>query len=170
MSSWLLSGEMCRVGVEVFNCGQVALNSLRLTSSLPQHLLLEEVPNFNDLYVLWWCNLCAHDSLYLPQKSNAEHPIYPSTIISTSPTSPSLLPSHLHPSHPHLPSSCIEFPLPHSRLEPGEGVGASLVLQGQGGNYSEEELWNLVFYYEPALITANSRIRCVLWCVSVLCI
>lgn len=110
------------------------------------------------------------ETLYLPQKSNAEHPIYPSTIISTSPMSPSLLPSHLHPSHPLPPPPCIEFPLPHSRLEPGEGVGASLVLQGQGGNYSEEELWNLVFYYEPALITVNSRIRCVLWCVSVLCI
>ena len=40
---WLLSGEVCRVNMEVFNCGQVALNSLRLTSSLSQHLLLEEV-------------------------------------------------------------------------------------------------------------------------------
>ena len=103
---------------------------------------------------------CLHTiRVFCLQKSNAEHPIYPSTIVNTTPTSPSLPPAHLHPSHPHPPSPCIEFPLPHSRLEPGEGVGASLVLQGQGGRYSEEEPWNLVFYYEPALITANSRIR-----------
>ena len=43
LPSWLLAGEVCRVNVEVFNCGQVALNSLRLASSLSQHLLLEEV-------------------------------------------------------------------------------------------------------------------------------
>ena len=39
----VLSGELCRVGVEVFNCGQVALNSLRVTSSLAHSLLLELV-------------------------------------------------------------------------------------------------------------------------------
>ena len=39
----LLSGEVCRVGVEIYNVGQVALNSLRITSSLEHQLLLEMV-------------------------------------------------------------------------------------------------------------------------------
>ena len=39
----LLSGEVCRVGVEIYNVGQVALNSLRITSSLGHQLLLEMV-------------------------------------------------------------------------------------------------------------------------------
>ena len=41
------SGEVCRVGVEVYNCGQVPLNSLRLTSSLGEHILIEKVWNIS---------------------------------------------------------------------------------------------------------------------------
>ena len=44
----MLTGEMARVSVEVFNVGQVALNSLRLTSSLGPHVLLDKV------HVLVW--------------------------------------------------------------------------------------------------------------------
>ena len=39
----LCSGEVCRVGVEVYNCGQVPLNSLRITTSLAQRVLLDKV-------------------------------------------------------------------------------------------------------------------------------
>ena len=39
----VLSGEVCRVRVEVVNCGQVPLNSLRLTSSAARRLLLDSV-------------------------------------------------------------------------------------------------------------------------------
>ena len=39
----LCSGEVCRVGVEVFNCGRVPLNSLRITTSLKQRILLDQV-------------------------------------------------------------------------------------------------------------------------------
>ena len=41
--SGVLSGEVCRVTVEVVNCGQVPLNSLRLTSSAGGALLLDPV-------------------------------------------------------------------------------------------------------------------------------
>ena len=47
----------------------------------------------------------------------------------------------------------------------------SLLLQGLGGG---EVPWNLVLYYEPALITASSRIRyvhvCACACVRHLCV
>ena len=59
MPSWLLAGEVCRVNVEVFNCGQVALNSLRLASSLSQHLLLEEVHIYIYIHV--------HTSVLVPR-------------------------------------------------------------------------------------------------------
>lgn len=39
----VLNGEVCRVTVEVVNCGQVPLNSLRLTSSAGGQLLLDPV-------------------------------------------------------------------------------------------------------------------------------
>lgn len=39
----LLTGEMSRVSVEVFNVGQVSLNSLRFTSSLGPQVLLDKV-------------------------------------------------------------------------------------------------------------------------------
>ena len=39
----MLTGELTRVSVEVFNVGQVALNSLRLTSSLRHQVLLDKV-------------------------------------------------------------------------------------------------------------------------------
>ena len=39
----VLNGEVCRVTVEVVNCGQVPLNSLRLTSSAGRRLLLDPV-------------------------------------------------------------------------------------------------------------------------------
>lgn len=123
LPSSLFSGEVCRVGVEVVNCGQVALNSLRLSSDLGQQLLLEE-------------------------KTVSEGSIYYSTI-----TSPTLdLTSYLRL---RCPSPCIELPLPRGRLEPGEGVRSTLLLQGVE---SGEVPLNLVFYYEPALITASSRI------------
>ena len=38
-----LGGEVTRVKVEVVNCGDVPLNSLRLTSSLGHRLLLDTV-------------------------------------------------------------------------------------------------------------------------------
>ncbi len=43
----MLSGEVTRVGVEVFNVGQVALNSLRITSNLGPRLLLDQVSPCN---------------------------------------------------------------------------------------------------------------------------
>ena len=42
-----LSGEVMRLKVEVVNCGDVPLNSLRLTSSLASRLLLDTVRNTN---------------------------------------------------------------------------------------------------------------------------
>ena len=45
-----LGGEVIRVKVEVVNCGEVPLNSLRLTSSLAGRLLLDTVslsPSFS---------------------------------------------------------------------------------------------------------------------------
>lgn len=39
----VLDGEVCRLTVEVVNCGQVPLNSLRLTSSAGGQLLLDPV-------------------------------------------------------------------------------------------------------------------------------
>lgn len=39
----VLNGEVCRVTVEVVNCGQVPLNSFRLTSSASGQLLLHPV-------------------------------------------------------------------------------------------------------------------------------
>ena len=39
----VLCGEVCRVTVEVVNCGQVPLNSLRITSSAAGRLLLDSV-------------------------------------------------------------------------------------------------------------------------------
>ena len=43
LPSSILTGEMTRVSVELLNVGQVALNSLRITSSLGPHLLLDKV-------------------------------------------------------------------------------------------------------------------------------
>ena len=80
----------------------------------------------------------------------SEGSIYPSTVTSPAHT---LTPSHLHP---RSPSPCIELPLPRGRLEPGEGVRGTLLLQG---TESGEVPLNLVLYYEPALIMASSRIR-----------
>lgn len=39
----MLTGEMARVSVEVLKVGQVSLNSLHLTSSLPPQGLLDKV-------------------------------------------------------------------------------------------------------------------------------
>lgn len=70
-------------------------------------------------------------------------------------------------------SHCLELPLPQGRLEPGKGVRANLVMQG--GSLSSlasggEIPWNIVFYYEPAVISANSRLRyeCILFVFYVL--
>ena len=97
-----------------------------------------------------------------------EQPIYPSSILSPINRSPppiSLTPPPTHhggvvprPRHP-----CIDLPLPKGRLEPGEGIKMSLILQGLLPPSlfvpSTEVPWHILFYYEPALITANSRIR-----------
>lgn len=47
LPSSMLTGEMARVSMEVFNVGQVALNSLRITSSLGPRLLLDKVSTWN---------------------------------------------------------------------------------------------------------------------------
>ena len=92
-----------------------------------------------------------------------EHAIYPSSILSPinrSPPPTTLAPSLIHKGT-HQP--CIDIPLSKGRLEPGEGVKMNLILQGllppSVFVSSIEVPWHIVFYYEPALITANSRIR-----------
>ena len=79
--------------------------------------------------------------------------IYPSTVSSPAPlaSSPSLLSPRRHP------PPCIELPLPAGRLEPGAGVSVGVVLQTFDPLDKGEVPWNLLLYYEPALITANSR-------------
>ena len=108
------------------------------------------------------CSLCS----YTPQQSSSasrEPPIYPSSILSPINRSPS--PTALAPSFLRQFSRqpCIDIPLPKGRLEPGEGVKTSLILQGllppSLFESSTELPWHILFYYEPALITANSRIR-----------
>ena len=46
----VLSGEVCRVTVEVLNCGQVPLNSLRITSSAAGRLLLDSTVSPEYMY------------------------------------------------------------------------------------------------------------------------
>ncbi len=43
---------MCRVGVSIFNCGQLPLNSLRLASSLGGSLLLDKAVSLEQLYFI----------------------------------------------------------------------------------------------------------------------
>ena len=91
--------------------------------------------------------------------SSCGYPVYPSSLLS--PINHSPHPTSSHPL-PVTPSRCIEFPLPNGRLEPGQGVGANLVMRGASSSMwagSGEIPWNILFYYEPALLTANSRLR-----------
>lgn len=66
MPETLLTGEVVRVGVEVYNVGQVPLNSLRISSSLGPHLLLDTVSYTNyckfkmHVYYMHMCILHAH--------------------------------------------------------------------------------------------------------------
>ncbi len=91
--------------------------------------------------------------------------VYSSTLLSPLSRSPG--PSPLTSAHPPSGSfsspPCLELPLPQGRLEPGKGVKASLILQGTSLSPSLSNVsdipWNVVFYYEPALISANSRLR-----------
>ena len=120
LPSSMLTGEVTRLGVEVFNVGQVALNSLRLASSLGSQLLLDKVSDTANKAVLGTLNelgqhqeRCAsfgvHSLFRCPQNS-----IIPSTLplfflLSTSLLVPLLpfspLPSHLEPS-PHAVWNC----------------------------------------------------------------
>lgn len=45
--SGVLCGEVCRMKVEVVNCGHVPLNSFRLTSSAAGRLLLDTVSSLS---------------------------------------------------------------------------------------------------------------------------
>ena len=96
-------------------------------------------------------------------------PIYPSTLLSPLDHSPG---SSTPVSTPSLPSGtfspcCLELPLPQGRLEPGKGIRTKLVMQetpfllSSSVSGAGEIPWNIVFYYEPALISANSRLRSV---------
>ena len=179
---WLLDGEVCRCEVEVYNCGQVALNSLRLSSNL-SHLTLIEVCWEREreelmqiyIYIYIFSSIfsfrffalsflssilsiyltCLHN-LFFPQTSPSDSSVYPSTLTSDPPPRSTLPPLRL----PALtPPPCVELPLPHGRLEPGEGVSAGLLLQATVAGQREQSSWDMLFYYEPALIRATSRIR-----------
>jgi hypothetical protein len=118
-----LGGEVTRVKVEVVNCGDVPLNSLRLTSSLGHRLLLDT-----------------------REKVSSPGAVYPSSLPS---------PSSLF-SPPRQTPPCIELPLPSGRLEPGRGVLVGVVLQTVDPEERGEIPWNLLFYYEPTLISSHS--------------
>ena len=102
---------------------------------------------------------------FSPQvSSDLNHPIYPSTLVSPLDHTPS--PAVTSPTTPlssgtFAPNGCLELPLPQGRLEPGMGVKAHLIMQGASLSLERdtEIPWNIVFYYEPALISANSRLR-----------
>lgn len=89
----------------------------------------------------------------------------PSCLHSTTPSPPPLPSSPL--SAPPFPAGCfsaycLELPLPQGRLDPGKGIQAHLIMQGASLSAvaSNREIpWNIIFYYEPALISANSRLR-----------
>ena len=78
--------------------------------------------------------------------------IYP----SSSSSSPSLLSSR------HQTPPCIELPLPSGRLDPGGGVSVGVVLQTIDPHEKGEVPWNLLFYYEPTLITSHSTMTYVI--------
>ncbi len=83
--------------------------------------------------------------------------VYPSILLSPVTASPP--PIHSHP-HTLTPPHCIEIPLMGGRLEPGATVCTKLVMQGASllSNQGEVPL-HLLFYYEPAILSANSRLR-----------
>ena len=95
--------------------------------------------------------------------SDLHHPIYLSTLLSPLDHTPSSSVSALPTSGGGAFSSrCLELPLPQGRLDPGKGVQAHLIMQGVSLSSlasSRDVPWNIVFYYEPALISANSRLR-----------
>jgi len=103
---------------------------------------------------------------YSLQVTSDLHPVYQSTLLSPliPPASPVATPATPSLSSGSFSSNCLELPLPQGRLESGKGIRANLILQGiaQPSVARSQELpWNIVFYYEPALISANSRLRCV---------
>ena len=128
------------------------------------------LPFLDDVRTCIYCT-CTCTYAFPLQDSNPsrEQPIYPSSILSPinrSPPPTTLPPSLLLPPQGGTPRHhhpCIDLPLPKGRLEPGEGVKMSLILQGLLPPSlfvaSAEVPWHILFYYEPALITANSRIR-----------
>ena len=97
-------------------------------------------------------------SLFLLQECGGPpSDVYPSILLSPVTASPP--PIHSHP-HTLTPPHCIEIPLMGGRLEPGATVCTKLVMQGASllSNQGEVPL-HLLFYYEPAILSANSRLR-----------
>ena len=92
----MLTGETTRISMEVFNVGQVSLNSLRLTSSLGPQLLLDKVEGIDSTTL----TLVMHDVTMI------------TGIVSVTPSHMIILPPSCHPSttHPHLPLHCLPHP------------------------------------------------------------
>eukprot|EP00731_Ephydatia_muelleri_P026124 Em0018g224a len=98
LTSWSLIGQVTRLTLEVINCGHAPLESLRLATSLSDHLLLETSPQAN-------------------------LPIYPyqsSSVGSSSSPTPG-------DPRPHLPPG-VTIPLPDGCLHQGQRVTANLLL------------------------------------------
>lgn len=151
LPSSVLCGEVRRVMVEVINCGEVPLNSLRLTSSFGRRLLLDSVSFFSSFIFLFICTLVL-TSMLQREKVSSPGSVYPSALSSSSNSSSLLSPP---PSSP----PCIELPLPSGRLEPGGGVSVGVVLQAVDPQERDEIPLNLLFYYEPTLITSHTTMR-----------
>ena len=98
LTSWSLIGQVTRLTLEVINCGHAPFESLRLATSLSDHLLLETSPQ-------------------------ADTPIYPYHP-SSGGTSPPPTPGK---PRPHVPPG-MTIPLPDGCLHPGQRVTATLLL------------------------------------------
>ena len=115
----MLTGETTRISMEVFNVGQVSLNSLRLTSSLGPQLLLDKVEGIDSSTL----TLVMHDVAMIIG------------IVTVTPSHISFRAPSCHPSTtpPHLPLHCLPHPfLPAVSLliSQGMGIQANLIMQG----------------------------------------